>query len=214
MSFDATRHDGLATYVGWCMLKSVSLSSVSISCLLSSTLSAFTFKQYIVQPTRKILVITAGILVYSIMTFFIPRVHSFFLLATVYVTKEFFGCYSYTGCAGLMVYTVGPVRSRLMVMAHHFSVGVGFITGPILVARYFSNTAASENNKQHCSGVLDSAAADSVQNKSSETAMATDEIDIVTPFSELAWAQCITTLMFLLLLALPNPMPGCLIVAL
>ena len=90
-----------------------------------------------------------------------------------------------------------------MVMIQHFSVGVGFLIGPLLIAKYFN----LDSNK-HAHDVCPQENLNVTLKEPDLADTTDDEVDIETPFTEVGWFQVTASLIYLAMLCLPYEMPG------
>ncbi len=101
-----------------------------------------------------------------------------------------------TAGVGILVYTMGPVKSRSLVMCHHFVIGLGFLVGPMLIEPFFPDVA-EKNPERICNNNADQSD-DSISN-----------FDFLNyPYYILAVGHFICALGYILVIFTPYTMPG------
>lgn len=104
-----------------------------------------------------------------------------------------------------MIDILSQIRSRHIVMASHFVVGLGFALGPQLVGMYLSQDEVDDS-------ICDKATSNSHPvnlNRINETAFSNQsQVDLETPFQMVAWAQIVGGFLYLVPLLIPMEMPG------
>ena len=73
--------------------------------------------------------------IFGVFVFFLASNTTFWSLVLCAVAMHSVRSYGGAGGSGLPLYTMGPDRSRALIMAGHAIVGVGFALGPYIVAR-------------------------------------------------------------------------------
>ncbi len=176
-----------------------------MSAFLGFLASSFTFKQYITQKTHKMLVFAVTNCVFGAFIFFFASIRSFPVIVICAMTMHFINSYGSAGEGGMLVYTMGPDRSRPWIMAMHALVGVGFAVGPFIVGRYFPPAADDADDKSQyrvCMSSEEKLAADNSTSSSSDA-----QVDIEAPWMELGAMTGLLGLVFLVPMFLPWKMP-------
>jgi len=171
--------------------------------LIGSVLAACTFKDYVTDPFMKILVFSAGNLLSAVALYLLPSFCTMWGLIACFGAKNVVHSYSGNAVSGMFVYTLGPEKSRMLVMGHHLVVGVGFLLGPFIVGRHLPRESPRGREEVCQSGLQN-------QNR---TAPETDEPDVDVAayvdeaFRELAYMSAAVGVFYLALLLLPGEIP-------
>ena len=173
---------------------------VGASGLVTSVLASLTFKQYITSAKWKLLVIIGTLSLGGLPGLFIPTVESFSTLVLLIVIERMATNYGETGAAGISLYTLGPVKSRWVIMARNAFVGIGFLFGPFLVHAYFPE----ERNRD----TTDLCQPDKGQTSHSLDSFSDEELSkVLTPFQILSVLIIVSALMNSVNFFLPYEMP-------
>lgn len=109
----------------------------NVSTVLGSVLSSCTFKQYVHSSTQKMLFCICCTVAMGLASLMPPYMKSFGGLLFAISLRNFLGGLLETATQGLYVYTLGPVRSRFLIMCFHFTVAMGFWMGPLIIKPFF-----------------------------------------------------------------------------
>ena len=80
----------------------------------------------------------------------LPFIHNFGLLVTVRALQSFALGAGVTADCSLVVFTMGPVRSRPFTMAIHAMIGAGFLLGTFLVKPFLPDTTSEDSFEKAC----------------------------------------------------------------
>ncbi|XP_059093084.1 sodium-dependent glucose transporter 1-like isoform X2 [Tigriopus californicus] len=116
-----------------------------MSAIIGSLMASFTFKPYIINPLWKMVIFGCGSALSGLCTICVPYSPSFGHLSILLVLNNIISGYWMTGNGGMFVYTLGPKKSRSLVMLHHFTVSLGFLLGPMLMGHYFTDSLPSND---------------------------------------------------------------------
>ncbi len=103
-----------------------------------------------------------------------------------------------TAGVGILVYTMGPLKSRSLVMCHHFVIALGFLVGPMLIKPFFPAEAEASHER-----VCDNNAG----NEKSDDSIA-DFDSLKYPYYILTVGHFICALGYILVIITPYIMPG------
>ncbi len=137
----------------------------------------------------------------------LPFITNFYLLAVVRILQYIALGSFITSDSSMIVYTMGPIKSRPFTNALHAFVGVGFFVGTFLVRPFLPSDASALKNYDEVCG------ANSTQDQASKEADAY-EPEYLGGIQKVAWPYLISTLMcclgflsYLVLGCLPLRMP-------
>ena len=172
-----------------------------------SIIASMTFKQYVIKPKWKLLVIAGTISLGGIPGLFYPNVETFAGLLILICIEKLSTYYGETGASGMPLYTLGPIKSRWIIMARHAFVGIGFLSGPFLVNAYFPE-GKQRDYSELCGEKNQSLNLNQVQGEEGESSLTQEELThILTPFRILSGIIITTGLMHLINICLPYEMP-------
>jgi len=118
----------------------------SLGFVLTSILTGFVFKPFFRTSLLKLIFLGVAQIVTGLLVVLVPLASSFpLLILLVTLFGMSLGCFD-TADNSLMVYTMGPVKSRPFTQSLHACVGVGFVLGSLLVQPFLpvSNTGSSD----------------------------------------------------------------------
>lgn len=96
------------------------------------------------------------------------------------------------------------IRSRSLIMCHHFVVGLGFLAGPVLLRPFLPEGASDEQREQACHrGAL----ADNDGGDGGDGDNATQMANMTWPFLLVSLGHVACGLAYLVLIRMPWPMP-------
>ncbi len=177
-----------------------------IAAFLGTLASSFTFKQHITRKTHKMFVFAITNCVFGIFIYFFASILSFPVLVIWALAMNFIKNYGSVASAGMLVYTMGPDRSRPWVMAMQALVGVGYTVGPFIVGRYFPSAADDNDDKSQYRVCMSREEKLGMDNSTSSTSIVT-EVDIEAPWMELGAMTGSLGLVFLIPMFMPWKMP-------
>ncbi|XP_023332152.1 sodium-dependent glucose transporter 1A isoform X2 [Eurytemora carolleeae] len=123
-----------------------------IGFLLGSLLTGFIFKQFITSARGKLIFLFSSISLTGIFVVVLPLTSSFPLLVTGRLIQHFMLGAFITADASLIVFLIGPEKSRPFTMFLHAVIGSGFLAATILV-RPFLPSEESVNKDTLCNRI-------------------------------------------------------------
>lgn len=110
--------------------------------MLGCFTSAIIFKRYLRSPSWKMNYFFACTLVMGIISALPPYCTSFTALVIAFGLRNLVGGLQETAAQAFLVYTMGPVSSRCLIMGFHFTVAIGFWLGPMIIKPFFPTTSS------------------------------------------------------------------------
>jgi len=109
--------------------------------------AGFVFKRYFTTPLAKVSFVGGNMFVTGLMTVTLPFIRSFPLLALARIVQYVaLGAFN-AADASMIVFTMGPIKSRPFTNGYHASVGVGFLVGTFLVRPFLPAEATAEASR-------------------------------------------------------------------
>ena len=172
---------------------------------IMSIIAAMTFKQYVIKPNWKLVVIAGTISLGGIPGLFYPNLETFTSLLILISIERLSTYYGETCAGGIPLYTIGPIKSRWIIMARHAFVGIGFLSGPFLVQAYFPERQQREFSEL-CGKNNQSLNLNGIHGRESQ--LTQEELtQILIPLRILSGIIIATGLMHLINICLPYKMP-------
>eukprot|EP00090_Calanus_glacialis_P002229 TRINITY_DN11674_c0_g1_i1.p1 TRINITY_DN11674_c0_g1~~TRINITY_DN11674_c0_g1_i1.p1 ORF type:complete len:456 (-),score=102.67 TRINITY_DN11674_c0_g1_i1:161-1528(-) len=173
--------------------------------MVGSLATSFVFKEYIKSEKAKLSFLAITICITGIIMFFLPFTSSFALLVIARLVQIMaLGAFC-TADASLIVYLLGPEKSRPFTMAFHALIGAGFLAATFLV-RPFLPDSGDQDTDEICGR------SNSTKAQNGVTVESTVADDVLIP--TIAWpfiisgAWCVIfSIGFLILARLPYKMP-------
>ncbi|TRY63094.1 hypothetical protein TCAL_00469 [Tigriopus californicus] len=121
--------------------------------IIGSLGTGFIFKRYLTNPKMKLAFLWITLSLNGVGMLILPFITNFGLLVTVRgLQYGLLGAYI-TADSSMLVYTMGPIKSRPFTNALHACVGIGFLAATFLVRPFLPSEASALKNKdQVCFG--------------------------------------------------------------
>lgn len=183
--------------------------------LIGSLATSFIFKQYVRSATAKLIFLNVTILLTGIFMIVLPFTSSFSVLVVSRLIQNLALGAFVTADASLIVFLIGPEKSRPFTMALHALIGAGFLVATFLVRPFLPKGEDIDKNQLCKRGntTIELPTTDQLEDGLNQTVTASPTEDLLIP--TIAWPFIISgcwciifSLGFLLLARLPYKMPN------